>query len=569
MTDGVPGAATSRASGASWDGPALLAAFDAAATHLERHAGEINGLNVFPVPDGDTGTNMSATLRAAVSEARASAPAGHGAGLAATSGALSFGALMGARGNSGVILSQILRGFAEELGGGGTLDGPALARALAAGSRAADSAVGSPVEGTILTVAREAAQAAGVAADARGDLISVLRESLAASHRAVARTPDLLPILREAGVVDAGGQGYYRLLQALHLFALGQLDAPPMIRHVVEWQDDPSATALEGSASRGSFGYETVFVVEAEAAPLDPEAMRRRLELIAESVLVAGDERIAKVHAHNDRPQDVLGFGLSQGRVTGIRIEHLDGQGSPHASSADRGLPASRVLSAPPTTSATSVVSVGAGDGLARVMRELGAEQVVGGARGGAPSVAEIVEAIRATRATQVVVLANDPNVVPAARQAAAIEVDRVVQVVATRNAAEGIASLLVFDADEDADRNSERMARAFGEVQTLGVTEAVRDARVGGREIRMGQVIALDPDEGLLAVETDAPAAALAGVRRFEPGYELLTIYRGEDASLEEAQRLAASFRETFAGTEVELVDGGQPHYCYLVSAE
>src|SRR4051794_25127411 len=306
----------------------LLDAARSAVANLEAHADEINALNVFPVPDGDTGTNMVATVRAALEEAERLPPAAPVDRIAAS---LSFGALMGARGNSGVITSQILRGVAEGLAGKRRFNGLDLANALSIGTRTAYGAVGKPVEGTILTVIREAAAAAVEAAERDDRMESVLRATVAGARSAVAKTPSLLPILKEAGVVDSGGQGLFRLFEGALASVQGkpvhlETTAPVPSQHGEDREAvAPAFRAGVAALEAEEFGYETVFVVT--AAPgrtLDVPTIQARLESLGSSVLVGGDERIAKVHVHNDRPDEVLAYGLSLGALTRITVENLD-----------------------------------------------------------------------------------------------------------------------------------------------------------------------------------------------------------------------------------------------------
>lgn len=571
------------------DGSRLLAAFRIAVANVEAHVDEINALNVFPVPDGDTGTNMLATLRAALDEAEAV----DGPDAGRVVGALSFGSLMGARGNSGVIASQIVRGAAEALAGKQRCNALDLAYALQAGAEAAYAAVSRPVEGTILTVARDAAAAAVEAAERTNDIEAVLLAATEAAQESVLRTPSLLPILREAGVVDAGGQGFYRLLQGF-LKAVVETTAPevePSGRRV------PRPSAVVAHADEG-FGYETMFLVQAPPGrSLDLDAIRAYLETIGESVLVAGDARAAKVHVHNDRPDAVLAYGLSLGTLSRISIENLDQQardlrerraaeftgstqtvpgGSPAATAA---VGETSVVAEPapqPTTGAASaetailplgVVAVAAGPGLAAVFESFGVNGIVD-ARAGNPSTGELKAAIDAVRAREIIVLPNDPDVLLAAEQVAGL-IDRPVHVVPTRNAAEGVAALLALDPSLDAAANVEPMTKAARSIQSFSVTQAVRNAKLNGRRVHAGEVIVLGPDDGLLAADRDLERAIQAALGSLRPGFELVTLYYGDGADLEEAERIARLVGELCPGVEVEVVHGGQPHYRYLVAVE
>jgi DAK2 domain fusion protein YloV len=562
----------------SCDGRGLLEAYRAAVANLEAHVDEINGLNVFPVPDGDTGTNMVATVRAALEEAErvADEPADR------IAQAISFGALMGARGNSGVITSQIFRGMSEGLTGKRRFNGLDLAYALSQGTKTAYGAVTKPVEGTILTVIREAADAAVATAEHDDDIESVLRATVDGAEKSVARTPTLLAILREAGVVDSGGQGLFRLFQGAlqHLVEGGRAAAPA--RSTATPAHAPST--LVANADDG-FGYETMFLLQATPAhPIDIDALRAYFEGIGESVLVAGDSKAVKVHVHNDRPDLVLGHGLTLGTMSRISVENLDNQArdvrearaesftgvatGAEAHSTNGTGPALTTDAAAPGALPLGVVAVAAGDGLAAIFEEFGVAAIVRGGQSANPSTGELLEAIEATDATEVVVLPNNPNVLLAARQVASMATKHVT-VIPTRNAAEGFAALLCMDPAGGAEGNMAPMTEAARSIQTLQVTEAVRDATIGSKKVKHGQTIALDPDEGLLAVNNDPMRCILEAVGRLKPGFELVTVFYGADAHLDEAEDVAKRIQQSLSGVDVELRHGGQPHYRYLISAE
>jgi hypothetical protein len=560
----------------SCDGDGLLGAFRAAVMNLEAHVDEVNALNVYPVPDGDTGANMLATVRAALAEAENAS----GQPAERIAAAISFGALMGARGNSGVITSQIFRGMAEGLGGKSRFNGLDLAHALTQGARTAYGAVAKPVEGTILTVIRESADAAVAVAERNDDLETVLAATVDAAEKSVARTPSLLAILREAGVVDSGGQGLYRLFQGALLHLVGRTPASGA-RERTRAAAGAKASALIAHADEG-FGYETMFLLQPNGSgSLDVDAIRDHLESIGESVLVAGDTRALKVHVHNERPDLVVGYGLSLGAISRISIENLDNQardlretraaaftaGAGHLieslASATATAPASSAI-APPL----GVVSVVAGDGLAAIFEDFGVAAVVRGGQSSNPSTGELLAAIAPVEAREIIVLPNNPNVVLAARQVAGMA-DRPVVVVPTRNAAEGFAALLALDPKLDAAANAGPMTEAGRSIQTLLVTEAVRDATIGGRKVKHGHTIALGPDDGLVATDSDREKAVLAAIGALTPGFELLTLFYGDGADLDEAEGMARRIGATVPGVEVEVRHGGQPFYRYLISAE
>ena len=568
------------------DGNGLLEAFRAAVANLEAHVDEINGLNVYPVPDGDTGSNMYATVRAALEEAES--VAGQPADRVAA--AISFGALMGARGNSGVITSQIFRGMAEALGGKKRFNGLDLAHALTEGARTAYGAVAKPVEGTILTVIRESAAGAVEAAEHDDDIESVLAATLAAAEKAVARTPSLLAILREAGVVDSGGQGLYRLFQGALLHLTGRTPAGAARARVVA---GPRPSTLVAHADEG-FGYETMFLLRARShEPLDVDAIRDHLESIGESVLVAGDGRALKVHVHNERPDLVIGYGLQLGDMSRITVENLDDQAQdvretraaeftgappppPAEASIARPEPVAVATAADdrngtgPTTELPSlaVIAVTAGEGLAAIFRDFGVASVIQGGQSNNPSTGELLEAVGKVQAREVLLLPNNPNVVLAARQVAGMA-ERPVQVVPTRNAAEGFAALLALDPGIDAAGNVGPMTEAGRAIQSMVVTEAVRDATIGGKKVKRGQTIALDPDEGLVAVDKDRVKAVIKAMTALTPGFELVTLFYGDGADLAEAEAMAKRIGTVVPGIDIEVRHGGQPFYRYLISAE
>ncbi|HET7031054.1 MAG TPA: DAK2 domain-containing protein [Candidatus Limnocylindrales bacterium] len=609
-------------------GSGMLSAIRSAVANLEAAVDEINALNVFPVPDGDTGTNMLATVRAALDEAEAAAGARAGSTdvpahrLAA---AISHGALMGARGNSGVITSQILRGVAEALAGRRRFNGLDLANALDQGAKTAYGAVGKPVEGTILTVIREAAAAAVAAAERDDGIESVLAATVEGARASVARTPSLLPILREAGVVDSGGQGLFRLFEGLLLAVQGRpvhaalAGSGGRVHAEERVAVAPAFRAGLSALEEDAFGYETVFILTAaEGMTLDVRAIQSRLEQLGNSVLVGGDGSMVKVHVHNDRPDQVIAYGLELGTLTRITVENLDtmaddvrearatefvaAQTTPPAATASEGGTAvatrpsiaGTIESAPRDRPAESgngshgpdavpsppgaetvdpalgpaIVAVVAGDGLEKLFRELGVAHIVRGGQTANPSTGELLRIARLAKSREVLLLPNNPNVRLAAEQAARICEDRRLVVVPTRNAAEGVAAILAYDPDADAAANADPMTRAGRGLATIQVTEAVRDAKIGGSKVKKGQTIALDPDDGLVAVDGDRDKAVLKAVATFPAGSELVTIYYGEDASLAEAEAVATRIGAQFGG-EVEVVHGGQPHYRYLISAE
>jgi DAK2 domain fusion protein YloV len=544
----------------AWDASDLLGVLRHATARLRADVDEVNALNVFPVPDGDTGSNMLATMQAALEEAGLVAAGERSVSTVAE--AFSRGALMGARGNSGVILSQLMRGMADALAGKPQVDGTILAGALESGWKASVEAVAHPVEGTMLTVSREAAMAAQAAAGNGARLEDVLAGAVRAASEAVIRTPEQLPVLAEAGVVDAGGRGVELLLRG----ALGFVRGEPLPTADHDAMAFPSFAVDEDAG----YGYETVYLVVPNGdGRLDPQAMREHLATIGESVLVAGDERAVKIHVHNERPDLVIAYGLSLGGLSSIVVENLDRQahrlrwrGRPERSSEPVARAAAAVVG-------PAVVAVAPGPGLAGIFADLGAAGVVTGGQGANPSTGDLVESIRATGSSTVIVLPNNPNVRLAARQAGELLPDVEVSVVPTRNAAEGVAAMLTINAADSLEENVRRMTKAGHALQTLQVTAAVRDARIERRRVKRGEFIVLGADEGLLAAHVERDEAVIAALARLEPGFELVTLYHGEGVTADEAEALAARISERYADVEVEIVDGGQPHYSFLLAAE
>ncbi len=564
------------------DGTGLLEAVRAAVANLEAHIDEINALNVFPVPDGDTGSNMAATCREMLGYVR------EDTSVDVVAERLREGALFGARGNSGVILSQVVRGLAEGFAGKRRFNGLDLAHALALASTAAYGAVPRPVEGTMLTVIREASAVAVETAERSNDLEAVLWAATHAAARALDKTPSLLPVLREAGVVDSGGAGLLRLFEGALAYLRGEVAVPAPVRA----PRIPSPMPAEFVHLETGHGYETVYLVHPFPGQLlDLDRIRGYLVRTGESVNVAGDPKAAKIHVHNGRPDLVLRQALQLGRIVNATIVDLDHQTAEvrEARQAREAAPRTghvQPANAIPAAAAPGgrtagtrvplgIVAVAAGDGLAEALAAFGIADerlhvsIVRGGQAENPSAGEILAAITASPGEEVVILPNNPNVKLAAGQAAEMA-DRPVRVVPTRNVAEGIAALLEVDPEAGASGNAELMLAAGRAVQTLLVTEAVRDAVVSGRKVRRGQTMALDPDDGLLAADDDHGRAVLAGIAALEPGFSLVTLWYGNGADLADAEHLARLVQGAWpAVEEVEVRHGGQPHYRYLVSVE
>ena len=528
---------------------AVVAAFrDALASHRE----PINRLNVYPVPDGDTGTNMALTLEAVMAELGGAEP-----DMASTCGAIAHGSLMGARGNSGVILSQILRGLTATLRDLDRVDGPCLARALEAGAEGAYQAVGHPVEGTILTVVREAATAAAAVASGPPDaatLVAVLEAARSEGAASLARTPELLDVLRKAGVVDAGGRGFLLLLDAALSVVAG--------RPVPEPEEAPSAGAVSTapapapSASPEDPRYEVMFLLEADDGAVP--GLRRAWDVIGTSIAVVGGEGLWNCHIHTDDIGAAVEAGIDAGRPRQIRVTDLAGEVAEQAWVAEATAPADR---------ATAVVAVASGEGQRELFESLGAVVVPGG-QSMNPSTAELLGAVEATAAPGVVVLPDNPNIVAVAEQLDGLTA-RSVRVVASRSVPEGLAAMLAHDRALGVEENAKAMGEAAGGVVAGEVTEAVRDAPGPHGPITAGSWLGIGPG-GIEVVEDDAAEAAIALLQVLVgDASELVTILEGEGAKAPDTARITRWLEEHRPQLEVEVHRGGQPLYPYLFGIE
>ncbi len=538
----------------SLDGRTLLAMFTAAAAWLERHIEPINAINVFPVPDGDTGTNMHLTMRAAI-EAASRRPADHAGEVAR---AMADGALRGARGNSGVILSQIIRGLADGLSGKGRVDGRDLARALEQAAWAAYRSVSEPVEGTILTVARAAAAAAQTAAAEDEGAVAALAGSVRAAKEAVADTPRLLPVLAEAGVVDAGGEGLHIVLEGALRYLRGEdVEAAPVhelgaIR--AGWR--PAVEATHGRAKE--FGYCTEFMLISAAA--DADRLRAGLAELGDSIIVVHDGELTRAHVHTDDPGRALSLATAWGRLRDVKVDDMEAQ---HETALRARQPA-----AAPTPPAISVVAVAAGEGMSNVLRGVGAAVVVSGGQTMNPSAQELLDGLRAAGSRATIILPNNVNVAMAARQAAELA-GAPVRVVPTRSVPQGVAALLAFDAERSLDANATAMRDAAEAVRCAEITRAVRDVSIRNVTVRAGQPIVII-DHVLSAAADSFEEAAMRALQLMAADEAALaTIYFGAAADERSAQGLAERVRGAYPHLEVEVVRGDQPHYPYIVSLE
>jgi DAK2 domain fusion protein YloV len=532
------------------DGQGLKRLLKAGTAWLERHKDAINSLNVFPVPDGDTGTNMLLTMQAALEEI-ANSPQRSVSAIAHTA---AHGALMGARGNSGVILSQILRGVARSLDKKDELNTSDFASAMEEATATAYKGVIKPVEGTILTVVREATEAAITAAADEEDLRLVLEKVVNEAQESVSRTPSLLSVLAEAGVVDAGGQGLFIILEGMMRYIQGE---------TIE-MDFALETAVDLHVpSEDEYGYDVQFIIQGQ--DLNLEEIRDTIDAMGESTLVVGDSTTIRVHVHTEEPGNPLNYGASIGSLSKIAIENMQEQYQEFILS--QAQPAVTYVASEEVCDIATVV-VAQGYGLVRVFESLGASAVVSGGQTMNPSTEELFKAAKDLHTDQVIILPNNPNIILAAQQAQRLS-EKNIRVVPTKSIPQGVSALLAFNYQADLDTNVRVMEQAAEEVQTVEITIATRSVQLNGVDVKKGEVIGLLNDT--LAASGNSPEQVIEETLRQMKAEEceIITVYYGENVTQGEAEALATKISQDYSEQEIELVNGGQPHYLYIISAE
>lgn len=535
-----------------------------AANNISNSRQAVDALNIFPVPDGDTGTNMSMTINAAAADIAAMP---EGSSLGEVSKRTASALLRGARGNSGVILSLIFRGMSKAFKGLDEAGSKDVAKAFRMGCDAAYKAVMKPTEGTILTVVRKAAEAAEEIADIQDEPLEVCFAALQAAKQALAKTPEQLPVLKKAGVVDAGGQGLVLIFEGIQsVFENNAIVQPIDGEKKEEKQSDKSTVAAADEEIK--FGYCSEFLIEKEksAGEKDPLKLRAYLESIGDCVVVVDDNDIIKVHVHSNCPGDVIQSALKYGQLINIKIDNMRYQ---HRN-ADEGKKADEAKIAEPENE-YGFVAVCAGEGLQGLFTDLGADVVVSGGQTMNPSTDNILNAINQTPAKTVFVLPNNKNIIMAAQQAVPLAKDRTVIVLQTKTIPQGISAMLSFDETQDAQANEEAMTEAAGAVETGQVTFAARDSEVDGKPIKQGQMMGMangaikfiGDDKEQIAFET-AESMIDTSV------HSLVTIIFGEGADESGAQAVEQKLNEKFGSDiEISIVDGGQPVYYYIISVE
>ncbi|MEW3991772.1 DAK2 domain-containing protein [Bacillus altitudinis] len=541
----------------------------AGAHHLSQNAQIVDALNVFPVPDGDTGTNMNLSMTSgakAVEETNTD----H---IGKVGVALSKGLLMGARGNSGVILSQLFRGFSKNIEQKETIDAKEFALALQAGVDTAYKAVMKPIEGTILTVAKDAAKKAVAVSTTEDQIDRVLELTIEEARASLDRTPDLLPVLKEVGVVDSGGKGLLCVYEGF-LASLRGEELPPKTASLPTLKELVSAEHHKSAQSHMNtedieFGYCTEFMVkfEEDKQSFDENAFREELSEFGDSLLVVSDDTLAKVHIHAEQPGDVLSYAQRYGSLINMKIENMREQHSSIVNEEKDHSPA-----APKATAAEKqrfgVVSVAMGEGIADLFKSIGASVVIEGGQTMNPSTEDIVKAIDSIHAETVFILPNNSNIVMAAKQAATVS-SREVVVIPTKTVPQGMSALLSLNEAASNEDNEAAMLEAIDHVKSGQITFAVRDTQIDGIDIAKGDYMGLYNGKITLTAKNQLDAAKELLTQMVTEDDEIVTIIKGEDASSDEMEALEAYIEETFEDVEVEVHDGKQPLYSYILAVE
>ena len=558
-----------------FNGNILRDAIISAANNLANNRKPVDDLNVFPVPDGDTGTNMSMTLSNAVRELEK--VSGETAGKVAQINASAL--LRGARGNSGVITSLLFRGFAKGIGNDENVTAENLAAAFKLGVEAAYKAVMKPTEGTILTVARIASEKATAAYESGKDALSVFADAIEGAKEALAETPELLPMLKKAGVVDAGGQGFVIILEGMmSVFRDGVIIASNSGNtEIVEDEENETARNAAGEfETEITFTYCTEFIVKRDTeCTKEPSELRAYLETIGDCVVVVDDDEIIKVHVHTDHPGNAFEEGLTFGALTSMKVENMRDQHerAKHDAANVKKAPAKTIenekIEAVAVTKPVGFVSVCAGDGIAALFQDLGVDTIVSGGQTMNPSTDNILRAIESTPAETVYVLPNNKNIIMAAEQAIPISTRKVI-VLHTRTIPQGISAMLSYDESADTEANAIEMQKAAEKIATGQVTFAARDSDFDGHKIKQGEIMAMTGGK-ISFVDTDIEKATFKLIKSMiKRDSEFVTVIYGADITDSQAAALEEQLNEKFGSkVEITFVNGGQPVYYYIISVE
>lgn len=538
------------------DGSMLKEMFSSGAALLTQNRESVDALNVFPVPDGDTGTNMTQTITSAIREMNAK----RYTSVADVADAVARGALKGARGNSGVILSQILRGFARALSGHEEIDCALLAAMMREGANTAYKAVMKPKEGTILTVARVIADEVEKVAGQYEDVAALFKTILVSGDAILRRTPELLPVLKQAGVVDSGGMGLMVVYRGMYAALTGE----PVEADVVQGKGESSLPGefVDDHEALGEikFGYCTEFIVShprPEMREGDVVRLRKRLERIGDCVLVISDLSVVKVHVHTNDPGKAIQYALELGELDAIKIDNMFEEA--------REREAKKAEAEPKEY---GIVAVALGEGLANIFRDLNVDQIVDGGQTMNPSIQDLAEAADATGAKNVIILPNNTNIILAAQQASELT-ERNVVVLPTKSVPMGISAALAFNPDASVEENERAMTEAANSVHTASITYAVRDTNYDSREIHSGDIMGMLDNKLEILGHSAEDVAVECAEKMVHEDSSLITVYYGSDVSEERARELGDALEEKYPDCDVEVQNGGQPLYYYLVAVE
>ncbi|RHT40483.1 DAK2 domain-containing protein [Firmicutes bacterium AM31-12AC] len=540
----------------------LTKMFLAGAANLEAKKEYINELNVFPVPDGDTGTNMTLTIMSAAKEVQGL----ESADMTALAKAISSGSLRGARGNSGVILSQLLRGFTKEIKEHKEVDVQALASACERATATAYKAVMKPKEGTILTVAKGASEKAREMAETTNDLEVFIPEVIAYAKEVLSKTPEMLPVLKEAGVVDSGGQGLLEVLNgAYDAFQGKEIDYSAIESSVGITMVKPDAQAQTDI----KFGYCTEFIIMTEKAFTDKDEheFKAFLESIGDSIVCVADEDIVKIHVHTNDPGLAIQRALTYGQLSRMKIDNMREEHQEKLIRDAEKLAAEQAKKEPRKD--VGFIAVSIGEGMNEIFRELGVDYIIEGGQTMNPSTEDMLTAIDQVNADHIFILPNNKNIILAANQAQALTEDKDIIVVPTKTVPQGITAIINYVPEEDAKANEEMMKEEIQNVKTGQVTYAVRDTHIDDKEIHEGDIMGIG-DEGILSVgqSVEATTKEMLSLMADEDS-ELISIYYGQDIQEEDAEKLASEIEELYPDADVDLHCGGQPIYYYVLSVE
>ncbi|MCY7975092.1 DAK2 domain-containing protein [Bacillus inaquosorum] len=537
----------------------------AGAQNLSQNASAVDALNVFPVPDGDTGTNMNLSMTSGAREVEQMDTDDIGK----VGSALSKGLLMGARGNSGVILSQLFRGFSKSIETKKEINALEFAAALQAGVDMAYKAVMKPVEGTILTVAKDAAKKAMILAEKETDITALMTAVTEEAEASLNRTPELLPVLKEVGVVDSGGKGllcvYEGFLASLKGETVPQKAVLPSLDDMVSAEHHKSAQSMMNTEDI-EFGFCTEVMVRLDQTKreFDEGTFRQDLSQFGDSLLVIADESLAKVHIHAEEPGNVLNYAQHYGELIKIKIENMREQHTSIISQESK--PADNET--PPAKQPYGIVTVAMGEGISDLFKSIGASVVIEGGQTMNPSTEDIVEAVKSVNAETVFILPNNSNIIMAANQAASVMGEQVF-VIPAKTVPQGMLALLAFNPDQETEANEANMLSAIQQVKSGQVTYSVRDTHIDGKDIKKGDFMGILNGTIIGTAEDQLSAAKMLLSEMIGEDDEIVTILYGEDASQEEAEELEAFLSEKYEEIEVEIHNGKQPLYSYIVSAE